>query len=72
MSIPSLSGVDAQFEALFGGALLPPIVPPTPRGHEFTEDGICLHCGFDGAEFHHWKHHTAEGLASDASCPPCA
>lgn len=72
MSAPSLSGVDAQFEAIFGRNLLPDIAKPVPLGHEFTEDGICSHCGYEGADFHHWKHHTPEGLASDATCPPCA
>ncbi len=72
MRAPSLAAVDAQFDALFAGSVLPPIAAPVPRAHEFTEDGICRHCGFDGGEFHHWKHMTHEGKASDYTGPPCA
>ena len=39
--------------------------------HEFDEDCICTKCGFDGAEWWHWKHHTYEGKASDAKQPLC-
>lgn len=34
------------------------------KRHIYDEDGTCLICGFDGAEFHWWKHHTYEGKAS--------
>lgn len=40
--------------------------------HEFDDDGICVHCGFDGAEWHWWKHSTWEGRSQpDAVPPPC-
>ena len=34
--------------------------------HEFDEDACCVHCGFDGAEWHHWKYNTYEGRASES------
>ena len=39
--------------------------------HEFDEDATCIHCGFDGAEWHWWKTNTYEGraLAGD-ECEP--
>lgn len=39
--------------------------------HDFDDDCVCIHCGFDGAEWHHWKHRTYEGRASDAQQPEC-
>jgi|GEM_PF-2618028 len=40
--------------------------------HEFDDDAVCIHCGFDGAEWWHWKKHTHEGLAQpDAKEPQC-
>jgi hypothetical protein len=39
--------------------------------HDFDEDAVCVHCGFDGAEWWHWKHQTYEGKASDAKQPSC-
>jgi len=39
--------------------------------HEWNEDAVCRHCGFDGAEFWHWKHNTYEGRASDMTQPEC-
>lgn len=42
---PSFETVDAQFNALFGGALFPPIAAPAPRAHEIDADGRCVHCG---------------------------
>lgn len=41
------------------------------RGHYFDEDAVCMDCGFDGAEWHHWKHHTYEGRASNCKPPLC-
>ena len=44
----------------------------TIRRHEFDDDACCIHCGFDGAEWHHWKHNTYEGRAQpDAKAPLC-
>lgn len=40
------------------------------RGHNFDEDSVCIDCGFDGAEWSHWKHHTYEGKASPATKRP--
>jgi len=31
--------------------------------HHFDSDAVCHLCGFDGAEWSHWKGHTAEGKA---------
>lgn len=39
--------------------------------HTFDSDGICTRCGFDGAEWHWWRHDTYEGRASGAQMPPC-
>jgi hypothetical protein len=39
--------------------------------HKFDEDAVCIHCGFDGAEWSHWKRHTYEGRASEARQPLC-
>jgi hypothetical protein len=46
---------------------------PTPRSeHYWDEDGCCETCGFDGAEWHHWKHSTYEGRAMEnARMPNC-
>ena len=43
----------------------------THRPHEFDDDACCIHCGFDGAEWAHWKRNTYEGKASDARQPLC-
>lgn len=48
-----------------------PRFPKKSTGHEFDEDAVCIHCGFDGAEWSHWKHNTWEGKASDAKQPLC-
>lgn len=42
----------------------------TKTGHEWDDDAVCIHCGFDGAEWHHWKHHTYEGKAQPEAKPP--
>lgn len=40
--------------------------------HLFDSDGVCIHCNFDGAEWHHWKHNTYEGrAATNTKMPPC-
>lgn len=39
--------------------------------HEFDDDACCVKCGFDGADWWHWRHRTHEGLASKAEQPPC-
>ncbi len=40
--------------------------------HDFDEDAVCRKCGFDGAEWHWWKHSTYEGRAQpEAKQPPC-
>ena len=44
---------------------------PEEYRHKFDDDGCCEYCGFDGAEWHHWKHHTYEGRASDKKMPLC-
>ncbi len=49
---------------------LPLDMEPIGR-HEWDEDACCVHCGFDGAEWGHWKHHTYEGRASDLKQPLC-
>lgn len=49
----------------------PPIQPVRSRtGHEWDDDAVCIHCGFDGAEWHHWKHNTYEGKAQPEAKPP--
>ena len=42
-----------------------------PLQHEWDDDGCCIHCGFDGAEWSWWKRNTYEGRASDAKQPAC-
>ena len=39
--------------------------------HDFDDDGVCTRCGFDGAEYIHWKKYTAEGRSSGAEVPSC-
>lgn len=40
--------------------------------HDFDDDACCIHCGFDGAEWHHWRHNTWEGRAQpEARQPEC-
>ena len=42
------------------------------RHHEWDDDGCCIHCGFDGAEWHWWKHDTYEGRAQpEMKMPRC-
>ena len=41
------------------------------KGHRFDDDAVCIHCGFDGAEWWHWKRNTYEGRASELSEPDC-
>lgn len=44
----------------------------TKRGHNFDDDCVCTDCGFDGAEWSHWKNYTYEGKASpNAKKPFC-
>lgn len=35
--------------------------------HEYDDDGVCIHCGFDGAE---WRHLKSIGRQEDP-IPPC-
>jgi len=44
----------------------------TDKQHDFDDDGCCTKCGFDGAEWHWWKHDTYEGRASDLTMPKCS
>jgi len=39
--------------------------------HIYDDDACCTRCGFDGAEWSHWKRNTWEGRASDARMPLC-
>jgi hypothetical protein len=49
----------------------PATTPAQPDDrHDFDEDGCCTKCGFDGAEWHHWKHSTWEGRAQPDAKPP--
>lgn len=45
--------------------------PAAPATHRFDDDGVCTRCGFDGAEWHHWKTQTYEGRSSIVSLPLC-
>jgi hypothetical protein len=42
------------------------------KAHKIDDDAVCTRCGWDGAEWHHWKHNTWEGRASDKVEPPCS
>ena len=48
-----------------------PASPAVPGRHQFDDDAVCVHCGFDGAEWWHWKRNTYEGKASEATQPLC-
>lgn len=48
-----------------------PVEIPLYISHVWDEDSCCVHCGFDGAEWWHWKHRTYEGRASDERMPIC-
>ena len=39
--------------------------------HEWDEDGCCIHCGFDGAEYLWWRRDTYEGRAMATEMPKC-
>lgn len=40
--------------------------------HEFDDDGCCIHCGFDGAEWHHLKQHMhPDDVCSQERQPRC-
>lgn len=28
--------------------------------HDYDDDGVCTKCGFDGAEYHHWRFNIPE------------
>jgi hypothetical protein len=40
------------------------------RQHEWDDDAVCVRCGFDGAEWWHWRHNTYEGKAADGARQP--
>lgn len=53
-------------------ALPPPREPARYGQHDFDDDAVCTKCGFDGAEWWHWKHMTYEGKAQpEAKQPLC-
>lgn len=39
--------------------------------HVLDNDATCVCCGFDGAEWHHWRHSTHEGQALQTPQPLC-
>lgn len=44
----------------------------TAKPHTFDNDGVCIHCGLDGAEWSHWRRNTWEGRAAeDVHQPEC-
>ena len=64
-----------QFMDWIGGRAASPDLPPAavPEDeHDFDDDAVCRRCGFDGAEWHWWKHSTYEGRAQpEARQPRC-
>jgi hypothetical protein len=44
---------------------------PRAGEHRWDEDCVCVNCGFDGAEWWHWRHMTYEGKASTLKQPLC-
>lgn len=45
-----------------------------PAPHEWDDEAVCVHCGFDGAEHWWWSHDTYEGRAAPEEkrrMPPC-
>lgn len=63
--------VDPELQRAHAALLSSLPMPAAPASHQFDDDCVCTRCGFDGAEWHHWKHFTYEGKASDAKSPPC-
>lgn len=46
--------------------------PVKPTGHEWDDDAVCIHCGFDGAEWSHLKRYTHPDDANpEAKQPLC-
>ena len=42
------------------------------HAHDFDDEGACAFCGFDGAEWNHWRYQTYEGRAQpEARMPRC-
>lgn len=41
-----------------------------PYAHVYDGDAVCVVCGHDGAEWHHWRHSTHEGIASPGAREP--
>lgn len=44
-----------------------------PR-HDYDDDAVCTKCGFDGAEWQHWRSMTYEGreaTGEEARAPSC-
>jgi hypothetical protein len=39
--------------------------------HDYDDDAVCVICGFDAAEWSHWKRNTYEGKASSVKTPLC-
>lgn len=64
---------DEGIDRSAGQAPAPPALPAASAEpqHEWDDDGCCLHCGFDGAEWAWWKT-TYEGKARpDVQMPRC-
>jgi hypothetical protein len=49
-------------------------VTTIPAPHEWDDEAVCVHCGFDGAEHWWWSRDTYEGRAApeeERRMPPC-
>ena len=40
-------------------------------GHDLDDDGVCVRCGWDGAEWHWWRYNTYEGMSLKTPAPEC-
>lgn len=63
-------GMDTSIQGRLCDAKAKHLQEPVKPRHEFDDDAVCIHCGFDGAEWHHWKHWTHEGKAHPEAKPP--
>lgn len=67
---PTINEIQAQLAAAQRAERMAALEAAQYR-HEFDDDACCIHCGFDGAEWSHWKKNTHEGRASDEKQPLC-
>lgn len=45
--------------------------PIESKPHKWDDDGCCIYCGLDGAEWRWWRYSTYEGRAMQTPQPLC-